>query len=118
MIMPNHIHEIIILNDSGRGEVTSPLRGSALGEVVAYFKHQSTKAINAINGTPGYRIWQRNYLPCEVGIKGFCKSWNIIPHRVNEHIIRDDKDLNNTRDYIENNVLKWSDDKEYSYVGI
>jgi REP element-mobilizing transposase RayT len=64
--MPNHLHGIIVINESGRGEVTSPLRKPTLGNIVAYFKYQSTKLINAMNRTPGDRFWQRNYSPREI----------------------------------------------------
>jgi putative transposase len=90
IIMPNHIHGIILIN-SGRGEVTSPLRGITVGKIIAYFKYQSTKRINEIADTPGIKIWQRNYY---------------------EHIIRDEKDLDNTREYIYNNPVKWLYDEE------
>ncbi len=92
--MPNHLHGIIVINEPGRGEVTSPLlRKPTLGNMVAYFKYQSTKLINAMNRTPGDRFWQRNYY---------------------EHIIRDDKDLDNIREYIANNPFKWLIEKEIS----
>jgi putative transposase len=98
--MPNHLHGIIVINESGRGEVTSPLHGAVisplrkptLGNMVAYFKYQSTKLINAMNRTPGDRFWQRNYY---------------------EHIIRDEIDLDNVREYITNNPLKWFSEKEF-----
>jgi putative transposase len=91
VVMPNHLHGIIILNEQCRGEVTSPLQKPTLGKVLAYFKYQSTKSINVINATPGNRFWQRNYY---------------------EHIIRNDNELNNIRDYIQNNVLQWAFDKD------
>jgi REP element-mobilizing transposase RayT len=88
VIMPNHIHGIITLNEfSCRGEVTSPLQRPTLGKIVAYFKYQSTKLINEINGIQGMRFWQRNYY---------------------ERVIRDDKELKNIREYITNNVLQWT----------
>jgi REP element-mobilizing transposase RayT len=74
-----------------RGEVTSPLRKATLGNIVAYFKYQSAKLINESQRTPGANVWQRNYF---------------------EHIIRSDKELNNIRDYIANNILQWSFDTE------
>ena len=104
VVMPNHVHGIIIINESCRGEVTSPLleaatspllRKPALGNIVAFFKYQSTKLINEMNRTTGGRFWQRNYF---------------------EHVIRDDKDLQNTQDYIINNPLNWKKDKENPYV--
>ncbi len=109
--MPNHGHAIInigrvMLDDTDRrGEATSPqiaapsnaVMGAAtpplrstLGQIVAYYKYQTTKRINALRGTPGIPFWQRNY-------------W--------EHVIRDDIDLNRIRQYIENNPLRWHDDQ-------
>jgi Transposase and inactivated derivatives len=91
VIMPNHLHGIIILNEQCRGEVTSPLQKPTLGKVVAYFKYQSTKLINEINVAPGNRFWQRSYY---------------------EHIVRSDKELNNIREYIVNNPMQWNADEE------
>ena len=53
----------------------------------------SAKEINLMRNTPGYHVWQRNYY---------------------EHIIRNDKDLNNIRDYIVNNPMQWCADEENS----
>ncbi|MEA1958628.1 MAG: transposase [Chloroflexota bacterium] len=99
VIMPNHIHGIIILNSEtvgagsprpnqniGRGD-----RAPTLGKIVAYFKYQTTKRINESQGTPGYKLWQRNYY---------------------EHVIRDENELQNIRHYIRYNHLKWDEDEE------
>ena len=93
VVMPNHVHGIIILNEPRRGGVTSPLRRTppTLGQVVAYFKYQSTKAINAKRGTPGEKFWQRSYY---------------------DHIIRDNADLFRIRKYISSNPLRWSVDEQ------
>ena len=83
--MPNHIHGIIIIDNfgDGRGEVTSPLPISkqhpTLGQIIVYFKYQSTKQINQMCNSPGVKLWQRNYY---------------------EHVIHDDIDLNRIRQYI------------------
>ena len=99
VIMTNHIHGIIVLIDNcrgavaapfGAGEVTSPLRKCTLGQVIAYFKYQTTKSINRICNTPGNRIWQRNYY---------------------EHVIRNEDDLNEIRQYILDNPVKWGIDE-------
>jgi len=56
VIMPNHVHGIIMIGDNRRGTVpvpqggeipprsgeTPPLRKPTLGQIVAYFKYQST----------------------------------------------------------------------------
>jgi REP element-mobilizing transposase RayT len=62
-----------------------------LGQVVAYFKHESTKFINALPGMPGEPVWQRNYY---------------------EHIIRDEDEFLQIRRYITENPSRWDTDKE------
>jgi putative transposase len=106
-IMPNHFHGIIVindemchgqyvgvgfpdpnglsLNDHGRGN-----RAPTLGQMVAYFKYQSTKQINQLRKTPGQRLWQRNYY---------------------EHVIRTENDLNKIREYIKINPQIWGRDR-------
>jgi REP element-mobilizing transposase RayT len=110
IIMPNHIHGIITINNC-RGEVTSPsspdtntiksikqggetppLREITLGQIVAYFKYQSSKIINQIRTSPGVPVWQRNYY---------------------EHIIRNETELNKIREYIINNPLNRETDENY-----
>ena len=76
------------------GGKTPPLRMPTLGQVVAYFKYQSTKEINLFDNTGTVtKFWQRNYY---------------------EHVIRDDKDLQNKTDYINTNPLLWDEDEENS----
>jgi len=117
VIMPNHVHGIIWITDERRGEVISPrdnpnknilnenidgtsnqggdasqppLRKPTLGQIVAYFKYQSTKEMNRIETDKAItKFWQRNYY---------------------EHIIRDEKDLQNKTDYIESNPSLWDED--------
>ena len=114
VLMPNHVHGIIIINEMPnakcdgvfqkphrRGEVaspqkptgdgTSPLRNTGLGRVIASFKYQSTKRINESMGTPGKKVFQRGYY---------------------DHIIRNDADLHRIRTYIANNPLQWAIDEE------
>lgn len=102
VVMPNHIHGIIFIVDERRGgvsppiqphqgEETSPLRKPTLGQIIAYFKYQTTKQINQILNTAGASLWQRNYY---------------------EHVIRNEDDLRQIREYIVNNPLKWELDSE------
>ena len=99
VIMPNHIHGIIVIMDERRGGVLSPLGGKtpplrkpALGQIVAYFKYQSTKEMNATDNTGTIiKIWQRNYY---------------------EHIIRNEKELKQKTDYILDNPSQWDEDQE------
>jgi putative transposase len=104
VVMPNHVHAIIVIyGDEGpadkgerivdNGEGTSPLRGKRpkLGQIVAYYKYQTTKLINQIRKTGGTPLWQKDYY---------------------DHIVRDEDDLNEVREYIIYNPLKWEMDRE------
>jgi len=92
MIMPNHIHGIIILNVGATRRVAPTPNGpkpGSVGAIVGQFKSLSTKHIRAM--WPNKQIWQRNYY---------------------EHVIRDDMDLNRVREYIINNPKQWTMDEE------
>jgi hypothetical protein len=105
VVMPNHFHGIIIVrehvgvgfpdpnthHDATTGGETPPLRQPSLGQIVAYLKYESTKRINVLRGTPGVRVWQRNY---------------------HDHIVRDERDLYGRRKYIELNPARWANDEE------
>lgn len=106
VIMPNHIHGIIVINDDANPvgatrrvapttmtpEIVraGPASGS-VGAIVGQFKSAATKRINALRGAPRAPVWQRNYY---------------------EHIIRDDESLNRIRQYIGQNPLRWDLDRE------
>ena len=103
VVMPSHIHGVILLGTgwtkcpcspihsqpTRRGEVSSPA-SPTLGQVVAYFKYQSTKRINQYRDMLGTRIWQRNYY---------------------DHVLRDDTDLQRIRQYITDNPMQWELDQ-------
>jgi putative transposase len=119
VIMPNHVHGIIFITAERRGEVISPrddpnsnnqdvnitgtnnqggdasqppLRKPTLGQIVAYFKYQSTKEMNQIETPEALtKFWQRNYY---------------------EHIIREEKDLQHKTDYINANPMLWHEDDD------
>jgi putative transposase len=59
--------------------------------MLGQFKSLATKRINTLRQTPGVRIWQRNYY---------------------EHVIRNENDLNEIRQYILDNLVKWDMDEE------
>jgi hypothetical protein len=74
------------------GGQTPPLRKPTLGQIIAYFKYQSTKDMNRIETDKAItKFWQRNYY---------------------EHIIRNEKDLQNKTDYIQANPLLWNEDDD------
>jgi putative transposase len=74
-------------------EVTSPLHKPTLGSIIAYFDYQSTKLINELQDTSGAKVWQHNYY---------------------DRIVRNEKELQNMQDYIDNNIISWTFEKEYS----
>ena len=119
IVMPNHVHGIIILvgatpcgcpqpiakpNNPANGQARGPVIGQAQGpaptlslpDAVHRFKSLTTKrysdGVNQHDWPPfPGRLWQRNYY---------------------EHVIRDDADLNRIRQYITDNPLHWALDRE------
>jgi putative transposase len=68
-----------------------------LGAIVRGFKASTTKLINALQGTPGATLWQRNYY---------------------EHVVRNDNELQRIREYIANNPAQWTLDRENPEKGV
>lgn len=99
IIMPNHIHVIIIIVARAMGAGVSPYAPTfrspshTVGAIVRGFKSAVTKQINIQRDTPGLPVWQRNY-------------W--------EHIIRDEQSYVNIANYIHNNPAMWQADKLYA----
>lgn len=90
VIMPNHLHGIIVITNGEGGSRTA--RTKPLGRLIGAFKTVSTKHINEWRETPGATLWHRNYY---------------------EHIIRNATDLDRIREYIATNTARWLDDAEY-----
>ncbi len=62
--MPNHFHGIIAIVDQSRrgGSRTAPtMTRKSIGRLIGAFKTVSTKRVNKMRGTPGAKLWQRNY---------------------------------------------------------
>jgi REP element-mobilizing transposase RayT len=117
VVMPNHFHGILIFHEhvgasrpdlinmrSGKeaspsvtrnGMEGSPLpsgtKPASLGAIIAQFKSRVTKRLWKLPSLKDSPIWQRNYY---------------------EHIIRNEKDLQNKTDYINANPMLWSQDDE------
>ena len=97
VVMPNHFHGILIITDTRRGDrPVAPTRPGpkpkSIGALMSGFKSAVTKRINKMRGTPGAKLWQRNY-------------W--------ERVIRDGNELNRMREYIINNPLTWEKDENF-----
>jgi len=99
VIMPNHVHGIIVISGDCRGgSRTAPTeKPKPLGRLIGAFKTAATKRINEMRNTPGGKLWQRNYY---------------------EHIIRNDDELDRIRGYIDNNPAKWALDRENPMAGV
>ena len=107
VIMPNHVHGVIVIGDIHVGanyrvgaihesplhDESSPKRRRKmlLPKIMGYFKMNTAKRANIMRRTQGARFWQRNYY---------------------EHVIRNERELNAIRQYIENNPLKWALDRD------
>jgi putative transposase len=94
VIMPNHVHGIIVIT-GGVGAIHElPLRerrrNMLVSKIVGCFKMNIAKRITELRGMSGVPFWQRNY-------------W--------EHVVRDEIDLNRIRQYIENNPMRWHEDQ-------
>jgi REP element-mobilizing transposase RayT len=109
VIMPNHMHGIIVITD-GRGTAQNlsdddgkptcraptsegfqkPVKGS-IPTIIRSYKSAVSYRINLMRRTQDIPIWQRNYY---------------------EHIIRNERDLQNKTDYIEANPMLWNQDDE------
>ena len=97
VIMPNHVHGIIIIHETvGATHWVAPTtpttrpngpKPKSLGAIIGSYKSAVAYRIHKGHNATG--IWQRNYY---------------------EHIIRDEKDLQNKTDYIEANPSLWDED--------
>ena len=120
VIMPNHIHGVIVLHEHDRrGTVPRtptvhrtptttghyPPNIEQFGKPVSHsiptiirgYKSTVTKQINILRNTPGRPVWQRNYY---------------------EHIIRDNRSYRRIARYINNNPLTWKGDRHHHKSGI
>ncbi len=90
VVMPNHLHGIMILDSSilqERGYADEDSK--SISEIIGSFKTFSAREINKIRKLKGVPVWQRNYY---------------------ERIVRTEIELNYVREYIINNPLNWQTD--------
>ena len=86
VIMPDHIHLLLRIEGTGNPSPT-------LGNVIGWYKYQTTKRINQTDATQGLQVFQRSYY---------------------EHVIRNQQDYDSVWEYIENNPRKWAMKKQGS----
>jgi len=98
--MPNHLHGAIVIGAPVGAIHESPLppvpiaerRRRLLSKIFGRFKMVTAKQINALRGSSGQPLWQRNYYY--------------------EQVIRDDRSLNRIQQYIADNPAQWEFDCE------
>lgn len=96
IIMPNHIHAIVRIENNNDESGAPTNTGIAyrspksISSFVAGFKSSATKRINEFRKTPKKPVWQP---------------------RFHDRIIRNEKEYSRIYNYIENNVAKWDQDK-------
>ena len=114
VIMPNHFHGILIINDNRKCNVgarrclaldkvdaihnrathriaPTTIKPNSIGSIIGQFKSLVTKQINILRKTQGRPVWHRNYY---------------------EHVIRNEKELYAVRKYIRDNALNWDKDED------
>ena len=82
VIMPDHIHLLLLFERETGTENPSP----TLGNVIGWYKHQVTKQADLQINLNGIKLFQRSYY---------------------DHVIRNQQDYDEIWQYIENNPRKW-----------
>ena len=91
VIMPNHVHLIIVLHtENGQSKIDKqesgrPQVAPTISRIIQQFKGSISKQV-------GFLIWQKSFY---------------------EHVIRNEEEYLNIYNYIESNPLKWEEDKYY-----
>jgi len=118
VVMPNHIHCIVVTTnddddvgatlrgrpapdwrgrpDAGQPHRAAPTNKSTLGDIMDWFKTMATneyiRGVKQLGWKPFYKkVLQRNYY---------------------EHIVRNERELNAIREYIQNNPANWAADMD------
>ena len=88
VIMPNHIHFVIILQEQTAGASPRP----TLTDVICTFKSLATIECNRLDNISGRKIFQTSFY---------------------DHVIRNENSYLNIWQYINENPRKWENDKYY-----
>ena len=104
VVMPNHVHGVIVINDHPAtnsspdvgAQDAAPLpmpnvKSGSLGAIIRSFKSAVTRRIGREHNAIG--IWQRNY---------------------HEHVIRNHEEWDRIHRYLESNPVRWAADQENS----
>jgi len=99
VVMPNHVHGIVWISREPileprpivRRRMRDGLETGSLPVIVRTFKSATAKRINDRRGKHGSAVWQGDYY---------------------ERVIRNDRELEETRKYIIDNPRKWAEDPD------
>ncbi|MDY6835089.1 MAG: transposase [Chloroflexota bacterium] len=101
VVMPNHLHGIVVVDIDGSGEAQSALDNEfglsdevdydSIGRVIGQFKSIVTRRINTIQKRRGSAVWQRS---------------------CHKHNVCDEKELYAIREYIVGNPARWTWDAQ------
>lgn len=98
VVMPNHVHGIIVINRDSVGTGHAPSATNpqttkqTLGVAIGAYKSAITKAVNRMMGLRAPLMWQL---------------------RFHDHIIRNAHELDNFRVYVADNPARWEQDTFY-----
>ncbi len=111
VLMSNHLHGLLALTDSpndavftGRfdmrwatpanesgGRTFANAPSGSLGAIIRSYKAVVTRHVNRMRNTPSAKVWQRGYY---------------------ERIVRDERELERIRAYIQDNPARWAADQD------
>ena len=87
IIMPNHVHIIVLIDgENGTSRTPSPTANAVVPRFISTMKRYTNKICGA-------SMWQRSY---------------------HDHIIRNETEYKNIWEYIDTNLLKWELDEYYN----
>jgi REP element-mobilizing transposase RayT len=92
VVMPNHVHAVIVMFGANSNNPDTQKGVPTLGRVVNGYKGGATRRIRQLLNQPEAVIWQGRY---------------------HDHIIRNETGLNKIRHYVANNPAKWHEDRFY-----
>ncbi|GAB4523232.1 MAG: hypothetical protein OHK0046_36660 [Anaerolineae bacterium] len=96
VVMPNHVHAILVMTSEPTPSEPTPeettSQNPTLGHVINAYKGGTTRQIRQLCPITS-PVWQSRY---------------------HDHIIRNEKGLNDIRVYIETNPAQWAEDRFYS----
>lgn len=92
VVMPNHVHAIIVIQLGERQEQSSCPTNPTIGDIICTYKSITTKLCNKNDGVTGRKIWH---------------------FRFHDHIIRNESEYHKIWRYINENPARWAEDRYY-----